>query len=372
MPKPLQTNLFKSIRELTRQPIVVAYGLGVDSTAMLVELYTRGIRPDAILFADTGDEKQETYDYLPVISDWLTKVGFPQVTVVRYVPRRFKNFPPYSTLGENCLTNGTLPSLAFGFKSCSLKWKVAPQNQWTDKWPMAVDYWRNGGKVLKLIGYDASPKDLKRYGHAKGLEDPKYQYWYPLVEWNMDRDACKAAIRSAGLPVPPKSACKFCPATQPSELHDHRKAYLRYIVAMEARARPRLQGCMDQRQLQEDFAQRHRSWEAALASATGSRREKLLQAEPTLKKAGSGCAGLWRSATKNRPAMMTDYILSEGLLSREEVLLLQKSVPERIASNHQAYLNGESFFDWHDFLEMFTEEDAIEELGHSCSNCRLA
>ena len=41
-------------------PLVVAYGLGVDSTAMLIEFVCRGIRPDSILFADTGSEKPET------------------------------------------------------------------------------------------------------------------------------------------------------------------------------------------------------------------------------------------------------------------------------------------------------------------------
>ncbi len=48
--KALQTNLFQSIEELNRQPLIVAYGLGVDSTAVLVELHKRNIRPDAILF----------------------------------------------------------------------------------------------------------------------------------------------------------------------------------------------------------------------------------------------------------------------------------------------------------------------------------
>ncbi len=240
--KYVQTNLFKTIEELVKQPLIVAYGLGVDSTAVLVELYKRNIRPDAILFADTGDEKLETYDYLPIINKWLKSIGFPHVTVVKYVPKNFKNWPPYHTLGQNCLTNGTLPSLAFGFKSCSLKWKVVPQNQWTDQWPLAVDYWYNGGKVRKIIGYDASAKDLKRYAHAKSIEDPKYDYWYPLIEWNMDREACKDSILSIGLPVPPKSACKFCPATQPAELHEHRKEYLKLIVLMDARAKCKLEG----------------------------------------------------------------------------------------------------------------------------------
>src|SRR5262245_43493753 len=99
--------------------LVVAYGLGVDSTATLVEFSTRGIRPDPILFTDTGGEKPETYAYLPVMQRYLTRVGFPPVVTVRYQPKR----AVYDTLEQQCLHTGTLPSLAYGGKSCSLKSK---------------------------------------------------------------------------------------------------------------------------------------------------------------------------------------------------------------------------------------------------------
>jgi 3'-phosphoadenosine 5'-phosphosulfate sulfotransferase (PAPS reductase)/FAD synthetase len=92
---------------------VVAYGLGVDSTAMLVEFANRGIRPDMILFADTGGEKPETYQYLDVIKPFLAKVEFPPVATVRYQPMRAS----YTTLEGQCLHTGTLPSLAYGGKS---------------------------------------------------------------------------------------------------------------------------------------------------------------------------------------------------------------------------------------------------------------
>lgn len=52
-------------------PLVVSYGMGVDSTALLVGLAARGIRPDAILFADTGAERPETYAYLAPFNRWL-------------------------------------------------------------------------------------------------------------------------------------------------------------------------------------------------------------------------------------------------------------------------------------------------------------
>lgn len=75
-------------------PLMVAYGMGVDSTAMLVALARAGVRPDAILFADTGNEKQATYDYEPVIQAWLARVGFPALVTVRYRPRNGR----YTTL----------------------------------------------------------------------------------------------------------------------------------------------------------------------------------------------------------------------------------------------------------------------------------
>ena len=94
-------------------PMVVAYGLGVDSTAMLVEFAKRSIRPDLILFADTGGEKPETYAYMPIIQRYLAGIGFPAVTTIRYEPK----WAPYRTLEQQCLHTGTLPSLAYGGNS---------------------------------------------------------------------------------------------------------------------------------------------------------------------------------------------------------------------------------------------------------------
>lgn len=75
MPTSRQLGLFIDGR--ARQPLVVSYGVGVDSTALLVGLRQRGVVPDAILFADTGSEKPETYRYLPLIDAWLDRIGFP-------------------------------------------------------------------------------------------------------------------------------------------------------------------------------------------------------------------------------------------------------------------------------------------------------
>ncbi|MDG9927457.1 MULTISPECIES: hypothetical protein [unclassified Pseudomonas] len=53
-----------------RSPVVVAYGAGTNSTALLVEMVRLGEPVDAILFADTGGERPETYAYRDLFSDW--------------------------------------------------------------------------------------------------------------------------------------------------------------------------------------------------------------------------------------------------------------------------------------------------------------
>lgn len=100
-------------------PRVLAYGVGVDSTALLVELAARGKAPDLVLTADTAVEKPETYAYLDVIGPWMRARGIHH-EIVSYQPKRFKHWPPYYGLLEMCLTNATLPSKSLGGSSCSL------------------------------------------------------------------------------------------------------------------------------------------------------------------------------------------------------------------------------------------------------------
>ncbi|AOH87121.1 hypothetical protein AWL63_23385 (plasmid) [Sphingomonas panacis] len=100
-------------------PVVLAYGIGVDSTALLIELHDRGETPDLVLTADPGAEKPATYQYQKIMAAWMAARGIPY-EVVRYVPQRFKHWPPYYSILSNVLTNATLPSISLGRHSCSL------------------------------------------------------------------------------------------------------------------------------------------------------------------------------------------------------------------------------------------------------------
>ena len=300
-----QLNLFTA----PRQPLVVAYGVGVDSTAVLVEFVRRGIRPDVILHADVGAEKPETVHYIPIMNAYLAAHGFPTVTVVRYIPKKFKHWPPYYSLEENCLTNGTLPSISFNFrfKSCSQKWKAAPQHAYLKAWRPAVERWASGGKVKKVIGYDAGVKDKKRVTYACNAEmhADLYEYWYPLPEWGWDRERCMAEIAAAGLPVPPKSSCFMCAAMHPEEIEALGIDQLRRIVRLEARARPRFKSIK----------------------------------------------GLWGAGSKKRSGSMTEYIRAKGLLPAAEIDTIIAQTPGEILDYQACFQRGESVEPFGDFIE---------------------
>ena len=262
---PTSTSLLRPYPDC---PLVVAYGLGVDSTAMLIEFANRGIRPDLILFADTGGEKPETYQYLIVIRPFLQKVGFPDVVVVRYQPKR----AVYHTLEGQCLHTGTLPSLAYGGKSCSLKYKRAPQDKEILKRFPAAEVVQRGKRIVRAIGFDAS-EERRSYAHVvkaigldaseqhrttwqqaeltqekpisrdQWLDQNYFVYWYPLMEWGFNRERCKEIIATAGLPVPIKSACYFCPASKKQEiawLQENHPELLERALAIEQNAQAKL------------------------------------------------------------------------------------------------------------------------------------
>jgi hypothetical protein len=240
--------LFAAEANDARPPRVPSYGVGIDSTAVLTGWRQRGIRPDLVMFADTGSEHRGTYAYLPLISAWLAAAEFPPLTVVRYRPRHGR----YTTLIEDCLLKGVLPSLAYGSKACSQKWKAGPQNEFLRTWPPALAAWSRGVRLEHAIGYDAGPKDMRRGGD--GMDNELETFIYPLREWGWDRMRCVREIegdellaRLAGkldLPqLPPKSACVCCPSTQPHEVDEmavNEQEGLAAALAIEAAARPAL------------------------------------------------------------------------------------------------------------------------------------
>ena len=256
-----------------QQPVIVACGVGRDSVGMLCRMHREKQRPDAILFANVGSEKRETYEFIPHLRAWLKEVDFPKLTIVRYRPAS----APYQTLEGNMVLNATLPGATFNIGSCTLKFKVEPQNRWTQMWFPAQEAWSHGLKVRRLIGFECDEEyrlkraDAKAHsGRLSTTERNRYEFGYPLLQdWHMTLGDCIEEIQHAGLPVPCKSACFFCPNQKEPEVYDLSDEDRSRIILME------------------------------------------LVAEPYNRKAH----GLWRRPRKadGRPGSITQYILENGL-----------------------------------------------------------
>jgi hypothetical protein len=204
--------------------IVFCDGLGVDSMADKIALRDAGITPHLSLFADVGGEKPETIAYLAIANRWARENNWPETVLVRKITT---DRVTYENLTDEMITNEVLPGLAFGMKTCSIKWKQGPQDKYLmgcasgpnkcDPHPLWLEAKRRGIKITKILNYDSGKADIRRSNKLIG-DDANFNYVYPLQQLGWTRPDCLAAIIREGLPVPIKSACFFCPASQKWEL----------------------------------------------------------------------------------------------------------------------------------------------------------
>jgi hypothetical protein len=113
---------------------------------------------------------------------------------------------------------------------------------------------RTYAHVAKAIGLDAGEEHRltwTRSGDEKGKPLSREQWldrhyfvcWYPLMGWGLDRARCQQVIADAGLPVPVKSSCFFCPAMKKPEilwLREHHPDLLERALEIERNAQAKL------------------------------------------------------------------------------------------------------------------------------------
>lgn len=266
------------IGRLSHVPFLVSYGAGLNSTALLIGLSERGVRPDLITFADTGGEKPETYDHLARMQTWCASVGFPAIDVVRL----HKPIAGDQTLEAERLRLGTLPSRVVGNGTCAMRWKLEPQEKFLKAWGKYQECVARGDKPIRALGFDVDEQS-----RADVVEDSLCRYAFPLREWGWTREQCGRAIEKAGLPVPLKSACFFCPSSQKHEViwlaKVHPDLFARAVAlernALESGKLYNVKGLG-----------RHWSWERLVAATDEERKAFIDQpVEPCLACLDGGC-----------------------------------------------------------------------------------
>jgi len=136
------------------------WGAGWDSSAGIIEEVNRGMQIDMITFAHHGGEKRRpdpslgeevgTYEFIPLFTEWLTDRGYPAPVICEYQPlpethARYaaaaravverldlhslteEDIDRLAGIYGNMVANETMPGIAFGNKTCSVKWKIEAQ-----------------------------------------------------------------------------------------------------------------------------------------------------------------------------------------------------------------------------------------------------
>jgi hypothetical protein len=199
---------------------IVSFGGGSNSTAVLINMVKHQLIPDEILFADTGGEHPHTYKFLAELNNWLMNKNFPTIKTLKYKNKNGDEL----TLEQDCLNNNTIPPIAFGWKTCSQKFKIAPIEKYIkQQYP--------NDKIQIWVGFDANEERRIKANPNKNFEN-----YYPLIEWGWDRDKCIEVIAKAGLTLPGKSSCFFCPNMKKHEILKLDDDLKERVMAMEKNA----------------------------------------------------------------------------------------------------------------------------------------
>lgn len=225
--------------------IVLSYGLGVDSTALLLRWLEE---PDSrdfdlaqllVATAMTGNEWPRTGELveehiLPRLRE--ARLFFAQVArrgpsntegaavlEANDAPRDLHIKGAY-TLMEELTAAGTVPQTT-GKRLCSLKFKGWPIDTYLrhhapDATRHAFGYEkcelaraeRCAGHMRGRLVFGYEQSERRRATTAQRFDEPRRLAEFPLIEWGWDRDDCQRYIYEVtGVPDWPKSACVYCP-----------------------------------------------------------------------------------------------------------------------------------------------------------------
>lgn len=167
---------------------------------------------DAALFANVGDDSEhpKTLDYIRNIAvPWAAERGLPVHEL-----NRIKRDGSTETLMGRLTKEGSrslpipvrMDNGAPGNRSCTADFKIKVVGKWLKANGASKD-----NPAIVCIGI--STDEIQRVSNKRAM--PYEQPVYPLIDLGLNRSACQRVIAEAGLPVPPKSSCYFCPFHRP-------------------------------------------------------------------------------------------------------------------------------------------------------------
>jgi len=204
---------------------VISYGGGVQSTALVVLATQDIIDADIALFANVGDDSEfpDTLDYVRnVITPWAAERGVKVHELKKRMirgDRKGEIETVYSRLTRPGSKSIPIPLRGSEIgkpsnRSCTTDFKIKVVGRWLKTHGATAE---NQASVAIGISVDEYQRAT-----SKITEDYESVH-YPLLDMRISRAECAEILRGAGLPVPPKSACYFCPLARPSRFAELRR-----------------------------------------------------------------------------------------------------------------------------------------------------
>ena len=226
-------------------PRIFSFGGGVQSTAALVLASQGHIAYKTFLFANVGEDS-ENPDTLQYVHEYaipfahahgleIVEVQRPGATLYQHITRPGNT---YASIPMR-LSNGKP-----GRRACTHDYKVAVIDRWLlleagvkhqlvqeqnsirailktmrrqgtvitpdVRTQVKERFWQSSAtRPLAVVGLGISLDEIHRARTYSPLSWKALDY--PLIQLRLARDACIEIIRRADLPIPPQSACTFCP-----------------------------------------------------------------------------------------------------------------------------------------------------------------
>lgn len=187
----------------------ISYGGGVQSTAMIV-LACQGRLGDvdAALFCNVGDDSEhpDSIRYVrEIMRPWAHERGLPVLELDR-VKRDGSVETLYGRLTREGSRSVDIPirmdNGAPGNRNCTADFKIKVIDKWLRTHGATKT---NPGTTLIGISTD----EIMRLNNKRSSDYSVPEY--PLIDLRLSRMDCMNVIADAGLPVPGKSSCYFCP-----------------------------------------------------------------------------------------------------------------------------------------------------------------
>lgn len=191
---------------------VLSLGGGVQSGTTAIRI-AKGLVPmvDCAIFADTKHESAATYAYL----DWIeSQVPFPIHRVSKGDLWKAATRVRRTRDGERTYIETAIPaflvngeSLGKGQRHCTVDFKIDPINAKVRQLLGRKRVGKNSGVLAQmLIGISTDEYIRMKPNRLHWIESQ-----FPLMEAGMSRADCLHWMEQNGYPLPPRSACTFCP-----------------------------------------------------------------------------------------------------------------------------------------------------------------